>query len=100
MLRPSYSDLLEVLNNDPNNDNTIGSRYTIVIAAAKRARQLVDHAMPLTRKIKIDRPVSIAVHELYEGRIRIKQKEMEFTENGEPLENMENSMLEMDMENI
>ncbi|NLK36470.1 MAG: DNA-directed RNA polymerase subunit omega [Epulopiscium sp.] len=73
MLHPSYSDLLEVLNNDPNNDNTIGSRYTIVIAAAKRARQLVDHAKPLTDKVKIDKPVSIAVHELHEGKIRIKR---------------------------
>lgn len=86
MLRPSYSDLLEVLNNDPNNDNTIGSRYTIVIAAAKRARQLVDHAMPLTRNVKIDRPVSIAVHELYEGKIRIKQREVDSSEEGEFME--------------
>lgn len=73
MLHPSYSDLLEVLNNDPNNDNTIVSRYTIVIAAAKRARQLVDHAKPLTDKVKIDKPVSIAVHELHEGKIRVKR---------------------------
>lgn len=73
MLHPSYSDLLEVLNNDPNNDDTISSRYTIVIAAAKRARQLVDHAQPLTNKVKIDKPVSIAVHELNEGKIQIKQ---------------------------
>ena len=43
MLRPSYSDLLEVITRDAE-DETIGSRYTIVIAAAKRARQLVDNA--------------------------------------------------------
>lgn len=86
MLRPSYSDLLDVLNSDPNNDNTIGSRYTIVIATAKRARQLVDHAMPLTRNVKIDRPVSIAVHELYEGKIRIKQREMDSSDEGELFE--------------
>ena len=36
MLRPSYSDLLEVLNKDADTENVIGSRYTIVIAAAKR----------------------------------------------------------------
>lgn len=96
MLRPSYSDLLEVLNNDPNNDNTIGSRYTIVIATAKRARQLVDHAMPLTKKIKPDRPVSIAVHELYEGRIRIKQREIDSTEEGEFMESkIENAQEDM-----
>lgn len=75
MLHPSYSDLLEVLNNDPTNDHTINSRYTIVIAAAKRARQLVDHAEPLTNQVKIDKPVSIAVHEMFEGRIKIRERE-------------------------
>ncbi|MGE4213321.1 MAG: DNA-directed RNA polymerase subunit omega [Anaerotignaceae bacterium] len=73
MLRPSYSDLLEVLNKGAEGEDVVGSRYTIVIAAAKRARQLVDHAEPLTKKIKIDKPVSIAVNELYEGKIQIIQ---------------------------
>ncbi len=71
MLRPSYSDLLEVLNKDADTENVIGSRYTIVIAAAKRARQLVDHAEPMTTKV--DRSVSIAVNELWEGKIKIIQ---------------------------
>ncbi|HIT87558.1 MAG TPA: DNA-directed RNA polymerase subunit omega [Candidatus Coprocola pullicola] len=75
MLRPSYSDLLEVLNKDADPENMIGSRYTIVIAAAKRARQLVDHAEPMTIHTKVDRPVSIAVHELKEGKIKIIQNE-------------------------
>lgn len=73
MLRPSYSDLLEVLNKGVDGDNVIGSRYTIVIAAAKRARQLVDRAEPLSMSYKVDKPVSIAVHELYEGKITITQ---------------------------
>lgn len=73
MLRPSYSDLLEVLNKDADSENVIGSRYTIVIAAAKRARQLVDHAEPMTTQTKVDRSVSIAVHELWEGKIKIIQ---------------------------
>ncbi len=73
MLRPSYSDLLEVLNKEADKDNIIGSRYTIVIAVSKRARQLVDHAEPLTTKVKIDKPVSIAVNELFEGKIKISQ---------------------------
>ena len=37
MLRPSYTDLLDVINQETD-DITLGSRYTIVIAAAKRAR--------------------------------------------------------------
>ena len=73
MLRPSYTDLLDQINKGAEGENVVGSRYTIVIAAAKRARQLIDHAEPLTDKVEIDRPVSIAVNELYEGKIVIKQ---------------------------
>lgn len=72
MLRPSYSDLLDVITQDAE-DITIGSRYTIVIAAAKRARQLVDHANPLVDEIKVNKPVSIAINELYEGKIKVRQ---------------------------
>ncbi|NDO46808.1 DNA-directed RNA polymerase subunit omega [Clostridium sp. MD294] len=75
MLRPSYSDLLEVLNKDADTENVIGSRYTIVIAAAKRARQLVDHAEPMTTRTQVDRSVSIAVNELWEGKIKIIQND-------------------------
>ena len=75
MLRPSYSDLLYEINKGTESGDVIGSRYTIVIAAAKRARKLVDHAEPLTSNVKIDKPVSIAVNELYEGKIKIVQKE-------------------------
>ena len=72
MLRPSYTDLLEVFNRETD-DITLGSRYTIVIAAAKRARQLVDHAEPLVDGIKVDKPVSVAVHELYQGKIKVRE---------------------------
>lgn len=69
MLHPSYSDLLDAINKE--GENSVASRYTIVIAAAKRARQLVDGAEPLTGNVKVDKPVSIAVNELYEGKIKI-----------------------------
>ena len=72
MLRPSYSDLLEVITRDAE-DETIGSRYTIVIAAAKRARQLTDHAEPMVENIKVNKPVSIAVNEIYEGKLKVRQ---------------------------
>ncbi|MFI3175406.1 MAG: DNA-directed RNA polymerase subunit omega [Bacillota bacterium] len=71
MLRPSYTDLLEVISEETD-DITLGSRYTIVIATAKRARQLVDHQEPLIDKVFVDKPVSIAVHELYRGKIRVQ----------------------------
>ena len=83
MLRPSYTDLLEILK-DKVDDDTLLSRYTIVIAAAKRARQLVDHAAPMTDHIPVDKPVSIAVTELAEGKIRIHAaKEAEAAEDEE-----------------
>ena len=89
MLRPSYSDLLEVLNKDADTENVIGSRYTIVIAAAKRARQLVDGQEPMTTKTKVDRSVSIAVNELWEGKIKIIQNDASAKEQDEAWENIE-----------
>ncbi len=86
MLRPSYTDLLEVLNKDSTDGNAINSRYTIVIAAAKRARQIVDHADILTTQCKIDKPVSIAVEELFENKIKIIQPE-EKNDTNNSLEN-------------
>ncbi|MDY3926540.1 MAG: DNA-directed RNA polymerase subunit omega [Anaerotignum sp.] len=93
MLRPSYSDLLEVITQDAE-DITIGSRYTIVIAAAKRARQLVDHAEPMIDNVKVDKPVSIAVHEIYEGKLKIRQ--------GQPVaeEEKEVALAEVDFESM
>ena len=80
MLRPSYSDLLEVLNKDASKVDAINSRYTIVIAAAKRARQLIDKAEPLTMNYTVDKPVSIAVNELYENKIKIIQNSEKATD--------------------
>lgn len=87
MLRPSYSDILDVITQDAE-DITIGSRYTIVIAAAKRARQLVDHQQPMIDRIAVDKPVSIAVHEIYEGKLKIHQ--------GKPEEEKEVALAEVD----
>ena len=70
MLRPSYTDLLEVLEKNGVNEDIAASRYTIVIAAAKRARQLTEENKPLC-EVDVDKPVSIAVKELYESKIKI-----------------------------
>lgn len=72
MLHPSYSDLMETIN-ERNEDITLKSRYSIVIATSKRARQIIDGAEPRTKK-NWPRPLSIAVHELYEGSIDIQGK--------------------------
>jgi len=70
MLRPSYSELMSLLNESNDVDSEITSRYTIVIAAAKRARQIIDGAEPLCYA-STDKAVSIAVREMYEGKLRI-----------------------------
>ena len=71
MIHPSYTELLEVLSEQESLDNSMLSRYTIRIAAAKRARQLVDGSEPLINNYKVDKPVSIAVNELYNSKINI-----------------------------
>lgn len=72
MLHPSYSDLMETIN-ERNDDITLKSRYSIVIATSKRARQIIDGAEPKTEK-SWPRPLSNAVHELYEGTIDIESE--------------------------
>lgn len=72
MLKPSYSDLMHVLNKKKK--KPIYSRYSIVMAAAKRARQLVEGAEPYTDNTPSKKPVSVAVQEIYEGFIIISQE--------------------------
>ena len=47
MLHPSYTDLIEAVNSgvEPGEQPVVQSRYSIVIAAAKRARQLIAGAV-------------------------------------------------------
>lgn len=72
MLRPSYAELMDVLNKGTEG-NDVKSRYTVVIAAAKRARQLVDGHEPMIEKdkIKVDKALSIAIEEMNEGKIEV-----------------------------
>jgi len=74
MLRPSYSDLMEAIKAGEKLDSRVTSRYTVVLAAAKRARQITDGANPLTYA-PADRAVSIAIKEMSEGKLRVKVQE-------------------------
>jgi len=74
MLTPSYSELMDVIRQSGNLDPRVASRYTVVLAAAKRARQLTEGAEPLTYA-PTDRAVSIAVKEMNEGKLRVKVQE-------------------------
>ena len=50
------------------------SRYTLVILAAKRARDIID-GKPILADCEIDRPVSIASHEIAEDLITYSRAE-------------------------
>jgi len=65
---------MDVIRHDGKLDPRVASRYTVVLAAAKRARQLTEGAEPLTYA-PTDRAVSIAVREMSEGKLRVKVQE-------------------------
>ena len=52
MLHPSYTDLMKVANSEVNEGETpvVNSRYSIVMATAKRARELIDGAPALVNR--------------------------------------------------
>ena len=52
----------------------VNSRYSIVLATSKRARQLIDGAEPLA-DAPCNKPLSIAVQELYKGKVKILSDE-------------------------
>jgi len=58
MIYPSLSKLME----------KVDSRYSLVVATAKRARELVEGAEPLVRCGQ-DKPVTIAINEIYNSSI-------------------------------
>ncbi len=73
MIHPSYVELMKVVNEgtDVGEEPVVNSRYSIVCATAKRARQIIDGKEPLIDYHEKDKPLSIAVKELYEGELRI-----------------------------
>lgn len=78
MLHPSYSDLMKVVNSEvePGESKVVNSRYSIVMATAKRARQIISGDEPLVEGDST-KPLSIAVEELNEGQIKILNDEEE-----------------------
>ena len=78
MLHPSYSDLLQVVNSEvePGEAKVANSRYSIVMATSKRARQIIAGEEPLV-PAKGRKPLSIAVDELNQGKIKIMGDEKE-----------------------
>ncbi|MCI5596880.1 MAG: DNA-directed RNA polymerase subunit omega [Lachnospiraceae bacterium] len=76
MLHPSYTEIMKKVNSDveDGNEPVVNSRYSIVIATAKRARQLIGGEEALVKDYG-QKPLSIAVEELYDGKIKIMPEE-------------------------
>ncbi len=76
MLHPSYTDLMKVVNNEeePGEAPVVNSRYSIVMATSRRARQIIAGEEPLVNT-KQTKPLSIAIEELNEGKIKITHED-------------------------
>lgn len=74
MIHPSYSELIEAINtNSEENDNTImlNSRYSLVLATSKRARQIIGGSDPMVEGAAGKKPLSVAIDEFYKGKVKI-----------------------------
>lgn len=72
MIHPSYTELIDVVNSEAESEQpVIQSRYSIVIATAKRARQIVDGAPTGVEHPENKKPLSIAVEELWNKDLKI-----------------------------
>ena len=73
MIHPSYTELIQAVNKDVEESDTpvCNSRYSIVRATSKRARQLIAGAEPLVPGAAGKKPLSVAIDELYKGEVKI-----------------------------
>ena len=78
MLHPSYADLIKAVNSvvEEGEDPVVNSRYSIVMATSKRARQIIAGDEELVDG-KGKKPLSVAVEELNQGKVRITSDEDE-----------------------
>lgn len=88
MIHPSYVELMNIVNKDVKEGETpvINSRYSIVMATAKRARQLIDGDEPLVDDAEGKKPLSIAVEELQKEKIKILPQDEDTIEAEEDAE--------------
>lgn len=79
MLHPSYTDLMKVVNSEveQGEEKVVNSRYSIVLATSKRARQLIDGAPAKVHDAKCQKPLSVAIDELNHSQIKILTEEDE-----------------------
>ena len=82
MLHPSYKEMIDKMNETKHEgDLEIQSRYSLVIAAAKRARQINSGSEPLVEVDGQEKNLSMAVDELFAGKVHIiEDKEKQTSE--------------------
>ena len=88
MIHPSYVDLMNVVNKEVEEGEqpVINSRYSVVMATAKRARQIIAGDEPMVRVKDKQKPLSIAVDEMNQAQLRIltdEEKEALLTDSEE-----------------
>lgn len=85
MIHPSYNELMKVVNNNAEygEEPVVNSRYSIVIASAKRARQIIAGAEPMVPNAAGKKPLSAAVEELYTGNVKILGEDDDIEEEGD-----------------
>lgn len=92
MLHPSYTDLMKVVNSGVEEGETpvVNSRYSIVLATSKRARQIIAGEQPLVPG-NGKKPLSLAIQELESGQVKIvseedEEEEVQVQEQAEAME--------------
>ena len=77
MIHPSYVEMIDKINEEKDREDAplVTSRYSVVLATARRARQLVSGAEPYVQSTdkygKPRKPLSVAVDEFYDDKVHI-----------------------------
>jgi len=61
MIDPPINEMLKVIN----------CKYSLAVAVAKRSRQIITKS-PVLTEYKSNKPVTLAVHEIYEGKVKCR----------------------------
>ena len=102
MIHPSYSELMQEVNKETEIDEppVVNSRYSIVLATSKRARQIIGGDTPLVPHANGKKPLSVAIEELYRGEVKIMPEDGRKDEGGlTEMEALQEDMEEMVQEN-
>ena len=81
MIHPSYVEMIDKINEEQDREDAplVTSRYSVVLATARRARQLVSGAEPFVQASdkngKPRKPLSVAVDEFYDDKVHIVRQQ-------------------------